>query len=514
MVNRAQIRAWAASQSRNYDQECQALMWQLQDHFGTASNPWPGSAWEAYHWELAAGRIQGGTPPPGSWVYLDIGKWDHVGYVLDNGDIFWGTKFLQETWGVNTGISSLAYYTGKTGAKVYGWSWMNGGKTLPFEGGGGGGGGIDYAWGLTTAAQLAVQNALYKLGYYKLDRDGVFGGGSVTSFMNWLIDNGYLLPDYKVDGEPGPIYGKAVQTLAAKFGYTFEIDGYPAENTSAAIERWAASILVEPTAPVLGTTGIDVSKSQRLLDYNAAKAQGISFVIVKAGGRNVLPEYVADSYPEHVSAAKAAGLHVGHYYVPGKGKTPAAQAEFLASILVGFNVETDVLALDNEPLDDNGIFWKDAEVAEFVTRLHEVTGIPFSRIWVYFPASLTRNNAPWPLTQALQVKRWWAAYGDNPTGWKPDHEPNLQGSLSDWDIHQYSSNTKVGAVTVDANYSRMPVADLFAVGTVVPPITPEPEPEPPVVVPPVKPGPSAGLIAAISAIVVAAVTAILALFNR
>jgi len=314
--------------------------------------------------------------------------------------------------------------------------------------------------------------------------------------------------------------GRAVQTLATKYGYDWEIDGYPGPNTSAAIERWAESILAEPPAPVTGTLGIDVATSQRNIDFTAAKAQGIEFSIAKAGGRNVLPEYTAPHYTKQVDDSRAAGLKVGHYYVTGTVnpinaktkepqvfKTPAQQAEFFVSILHNFNVDTDVLAIDNEPLDDNPEFWNDAQVAEFVTRLHELTGIPYSRIWVYFPADLTRKNVPWTATQALQVKRWWAAYGDRPTVWKPDHEPDLQGSLSDWDIHQFSSSTKVGEVMVDANYSRAKVDDLFAKGEVVKPVDPE------IPVEPGKPVVSPGLAAAILAIVAAAVTAIIAAIN-
>jgi len=492
--------------NRNWDQLCQAYVYQLCRLFGSAPVVYSSAdlAREASGWL----NPDASAAPPGAIHYW---KQNHVAIGLGGERVTMGSYHVTEKWVPNgtAGVTTVSAYTRATGLTYAGWSPTNGANVIYIAGGG-----IDYAWGLTTAAQLAVQKALTKLGYYKLDVDGEFGEGSVRSFQQWLKDNGYLADDYKVDGEPGPIYGRAVQTLATEYGYDWEIDGYPAENTSAAIERWAASVLAE-TPPLTGILGIDVATSQAQLDFTAAKAAGVEFAIVKAGGRNVLPEYVSPYYADEVASATAAGMYVGHYYLPGRGKSPAEQAEFFASIVVNFDDDHGVLALDNEMLDDNGTYWRDAEVAEFVTRLHEITGVPYSRIWVYFPAHLTRVNAPWPLTQALQVKRWWAAYGDNTSAWKPDHEPDLQGSLSDWDIHQFSSSTKIGTVTVDANYSRMSVEELFAKGEVVPP-EPEPEPEVPE---PEKPEPkpepgkgNGGIIASIIALVTAIGAAIASFF--
>jgi len=106
---------------------------------------------------------------------------------------------------------------------------------------------IDYHFGLTKAAMLAIQKALARAGRYKGDQDGDFGAQSVTAFQQWLKDYKYLDADYKVDGIPGTVYGTAVQTLAKKFGYTYKLDGLPRTATSAALEKWAATI--HPAVP-------------------------------------------------------------------------------------------------------------------------------------------------------------------------------------------------------------------------------------------------------------------------
>lgn len=108
---------------------------------------------------------------------------------------------------------------------------------------------LDYGFGLTKAAQLAVQQAFARTGRYTGDQDGVFGIVSVTLFQQYLKDINLLSSTYKVDGIPGRVYGLAVQVLAKQFGYNLDMDGRPGQGTSAAIERWAAS--VQPSVPLV-----------------------------------------------------------------------------------------------------------------------------------------------------------------------------------------------------------------------------------------------------------------------
>lgn len=105
---------------------------------------------------------------------------------------------------------------------------------------------INFGFGLTAAAQLAAQQALAAAGLYSGVQDGGFGSLSVKAFQRYLKGIGLLPPDYVADGTPGVLYGKAVQTLAARFGYTGPIDGAPGKNTSIAIVTWAASVIAPP----------------------------------------------------------------------------------------------------------------------------------------------------------------------------------------------------------------------------------------------------------------------------
>lgn len=128
-----------------------------------------------------------------------------------------------------------------------------GGTDLPPAGGSGGSDTTSYGFGLSGAAQEAIQGALQRLGRYTGVVDGAFGALSVRAMQQWLKDNGYLAASYGVDGIPGAIYGKALQTLAKKYGYTGPVDGAPGANTSSALINWAKT--VAPGASAGTSTG-------------------------------------------------------------------------------------------------------------------------------------------------------------------------------------------------------------------------------------------------------------------
>ena len=245
------------------------------------------------------------------------------------------------------------------------------------------------------------------------------------------------------------------------------------------------------------TFGIDVASPQKDIDLGKAKAEGVEFVVVKMGGFNVTPQYVAPHYKAQIDRAIAAGLPKGHYYLIGKGQSPEAQADFFVRNLYRFDAAHDVLALDNEALDSNGTRWGDADAARFIRRVITLTGVPASRVWHYAGAADYRATGAWPELTALGVRFWWAAYGSYPTGQTPDHAPSLSGSIPRWDVHQFSSRVRVAGYELDGNYSPHKVTDMFgglemgylthrpAKGNINTPFGPRPKPTPtpPVVLP-------------------------------
>lgn len=201
---------------------------------------------------------------------------------------------------------------------------------------------------------------------------------------------------------------------------------------------------------------IDVSTGQAGIDMHAVAAAGVEAVIVKAGGFNITPLYVSPHYVEQVDAARAAGLKVGHYFVVGHGD-PTSEADYFTSHLHGFDPDHDVLVLDDERLDGNADFWTDAAAATFLRRVIANTGIPADRVWLYLGAANDRANV-WPTVTSLGVRWWVAQYGT-------DDGTRQAAPTVHWDVHQYTSQGRIGGFTVDRSYSPHTLDDLFG-GTV------------------------------------------------
>lgn len=331
-----------------------------------------------------------------------------------------------------------------------------------------------YGWGLGADATAATSSA--KPGTPRmLKATGATTTGALVITVAWVspADPGFTpigdyLVQYSRDGGPWTTFVRP-RSPATSFTtpalppakYAFRVYARNAWGTGPAATLAAAAFGGKPGP----TFGIDIATAQKDIDLGAAKADEAQFVIVKTGGLNVTPQYVSPFYTVQIDRAITAGLPRGHYYVPGRGQTPQQQADYFVDHLYRFDKNHDVLALDNEVLDANGIFWHQDEVAQFITQVRLRTGIAASHVWVYAGAQPStggwRNGGPWDKLEALGIRYWWAAYGDSPIGHVPDHEPDLQGSIPRWDVHQFTSN--VGGVGLDGDYSRLSILELFGV---------------------------------------------------
>ena len=91
--------------------------------------------------------------------------------------------------------------------------------------------------------------------------------------------------------------------------------------------------------------GIDVSKWQGSIDWNAVSASGVEFAILKAGGSDA-GFYRDPMFERNYAEAKAAGIPVGAYYFVGSKCTSyadgAADAQRFIQILSGKQFEYPV----------------------------------------------------------------------------------------------------------------------------------------------------------------------------
>ncbi|MFG3702853.1 glycoside hydrolase family 25 protein, partial [Micromonospora sp. NPDC047620] len=212
----------------------------------------------------------------------------------------------------------------------------------------------------------------------------------------------------------------------------------------------AAAAPAAAAVPAGTVSGIDVSTWQAGIDFADVRADGYQFVIVKAGGSQLSEgPYTGSQYAIQVGGARAAGLRVGHYWLAGDFQAPVQAADYFADHLHDYR-PGDVIALDNEVLDDSTRLWNDTEVAAFFQRMRDRIGnhVP----WLYMGAADLRSGT-WPRTIAAGVKLWVASWGAN-NGSYPG-EPNLGGAYPTWSAHQYSSSGSTGGIaSVDLNVAK------------------------------------------------------------
>lgn len=98
------------------------------------------------------------------------------------------------------------------------------------------------------------------------------------------------------------------------------------------LKGWASlqngAVKFEPVAvpqPEPYLNGVDISQAQTALDWNAAKAGGYSFAIIRATQGKAEKDF---AFTRHIDAALAAGVKVGAYHAFIASIDGAAQADF------------------------------------------------------------------------------------------------------------------------------------------------------------------------------------------
>ncbi len=204
------------------------------------------------------------------------------------------------------------------------------------------------------------------------------------------------------------------------------------------------------------TDGVDVSKYQTKVDWNAVAADGIEFVLIRLGFRGYAPagNMALDKYYEqHITAAQDAGLKVGVYFFTQALNTQEAveEAEFVLKNLEGIELDAPVY-LDIETIDfaangrlDKAKLSKEEHTAnclafcETIENAGYKAGVYANKEWL--------NNKLNSEKIAENYEIWLANYTNQAT---------YEGEYQTW---QYTSQGTVAGIpgTVDLNvrYSRM-----------------------------------------------------------
>lgn len=164
--------------------------------------------------------------------------------------------------------------------------------------------------------------------YAKFDKFYIISG---TKYTGWQEIGGST---YYYDKDGKPVTGTQVINGVT---YQFAADG---KLTSAS-----------------GVLGIDVSKWNGVVDWNAVKAAGVEFVIIRVGYRGSSAGALIDDamFTTNIQGAKAAGLKVGVYFVTQAINDVEAvyEASMVLDRIKGYSLDMPVF-LDVEPSGGRG----------------------------------------------------------------------------------------------------------------------------------------------------------------
>lgn len=198
-------------------------------------------------------------------------------------------------------------------------------------------------------------------------------------------------------------------------------------------------------------TGVDLSAHNTVTDWNAVKADGIDFVMLRVGYRTYgigAGELTPDSrFREYYNAAKNAGLMVGAYFFSQAITEEEAveEAVFTAQMLEGCELDFPV-AFDWELIyhDDEGARTDNVPVDvltdSVIAFCQNIEAFGYQSMF-YQNKRTTLFKLDLPRLQ--EIPFWLAEYGDGPT------------YIYDYDMWQYCSDGTVAGIEgdVDINLS-------------------------------------------------------------
>ncbi len=212
---------------------------------------------------------------------------------------------------------------------------------------------------------------------------------------------------------------------------------------------------IDANGNVTSLFGIDVSKYQGNIDWNAVKADGVDFVIIRAGyrGYGTLRLAEDEKFGQNIIGANKAGLKVGvYFFTQAVNETEAMEeAEFTAALIKKYNGKVDMpIFIDSEsqrdengnPTRHNNITAQERTdvIKAFCNRTKQLG---------YQPGYYGGYYWPFYSEQLTQFPRWFAYY---------PLDINLETNLLEkhglpYSIWQYSSSGTIKGINGRVDYN-------------------------------------------------------------
>ena len=186
------------------------------------------------------------------------------------------------------------------------------------------------------------------------------------------------------------------------------------------------------------TMGIDVSKWQGTIDWNAVKNAGVRFAFIRvADGAG----YYDPQFQTNWANAKAAGILRGAYQFFRADEDAVAQADLLISKVNAYGAGELPPVVDVETVEGQSAATIASRVGQWLARVDSqlgVTGIIYtgSYFWEGNVNSAAYANNP------LWVAHWTSGCPTIPSQW------------GDWTFHQYSATGSVAGISGDVDLDR------------------------------------------------------------
>ncbi len=230
-------------------------------------------------------------------------------------------------------------------------------------------------------------------------------------------------------------------TLAGCDGHTPEPTA-PEEPTLAPCPYSAEDFSADPPwitydGPHTAHRGIDVSTFQDYIDWDAVAAEGVEFVILRAGYRGYTEGalHSDDLFSAYIEGAQAAGLDVGVYFFSQAVSVEEAreEAEYVCALLSPYSISYPVM-FDWERMENTrSADVPYATVTDCAKTFCQIVEHAGYRAGFYFNLEMSRNM---DLTELKDYAFWLAEYTDAPS------------YAYDFDFWQYSCTGEVEGIGV------------------------------------------------------------------
>lgn len=309
----------------------------------------------------------------------------------------------------------------------------------------------DLMTGKTVAASFTV-NVVNKASEDRTtklkDKSGnqLYVKNSNGEFVEAVYADYYTTNDFYIKGDVQYVY-TGWQTLDGKT-YFFTKDGKPVTGTQViqGVTYNFGSDGAILTTVNGATIGIDVSKWNGKIDWNAVKSSGVDYVIIRCGYRGSSSGALIEdiNFKQNIQGATAAGLKVGVYFFSQAVNEVEAvkEASFAISLVQGYKL-TYPIFIDTEPsggrADNLSVAARTAVVNAFCQTIENAgyrAGVYTSKSW--FEKKLNVNDLS-------KYKIWVARYA-----------PKLDYA-GRYDMWQYTDKGTVSGISgkVDMNYSYL-----------------------------------------------------------